>query len=69
MLEKTHKEGNRIRKEYVVYGQSSKKRLQEQLDKLLAVSSSVNQAAADSKGMFLGEGSAYFVLIRVILRQ
>ncbi|KAG0296762.1 hypothetical protein BGZ96_008622 [Linnemannia gamsii] len=48
-LEKTHKEGNRIRKEYAVFGQSSKKRLQEQLEKLQAVSSSVNQAAADTK--------------------
>lgn len=40
-----------IRKEYVVYGQSSKKKLKEQLDKLQAASASVKQAAADTKGM------------------
>lgn len=48
-LERVHKEGNRIRKEYVVYGQSSKKKLKEQLDKLQAASASVKQAAADTK--------------------
>ncbi|KAF8944936.1 hypothetical protein BGZ47_003484 [Haplosporangium gracile] len=48
-LQKIHKEGNKIRKEYVAFGQSSKKRLKEQLDKLQAASSSVKQAAADTK--------------------
>ncbi|KAG0275980.1 hypothetical protein BGZ95_008153 [Linnemannia exigua] len=48
-LEGIHREGNKIRKEYVAFGQSSKKRLQEQLDKLQAASAQVKQTAADTK--------------------
>ncbi|KAF9081189.1 hypothetical protein BGX23_001160 [Mortierella sp. AD031] len=48
-LEKIYKEGNRIRKEYVAYGKSSKKKLQDQLDKLQADSSHVRQKAVDAK--------------------
>ncbi|KAG9070868.1 hypothetical protein KI688_008409 [Linnemannia hyalina] len=48
-LEKIYEEGNRIRKEYVAYGQSSKTKLKEQLDKLQAASVSVKEAAADAK--------------------
>ncbi|KAF9913104.1 hypothetical protein EC991_003563 [Linnemannia zychae] len=48
-LEKIHKEGNKIRKEYVAFGQNSKKRLREQLDKLLAASEQVKLTAANAK--------------------
>ncbi|KAF9135088.1 hypothetical protein BGW39_004720 [Mortierella sp. 14UC] len=48
-LERIHKEGNKIRKDYVAFGQSSKKRLREQLDKLQAASEQVKQTAAETK--------------------
>ncbi|KAF9922829.1 hypothetical protein FBU30_007037 [Linnemannia zychae] len=49
LLDKIHKEGYKIRKEYAAYGQNLKKRLQEQLDKLRASSAKIAKDAADSK--------------------
>ncbi|GJJ73591.1 protein kinase C substrate 80K-H [Entomortierella parvispora] len=54
-LRKLQKEGSKIRKGYVEYGRNSKKRLQDQLEKLLAKSEVVQLKSSEAKAVLDNE--------------
>ena len=49
-LRKIQKEGSKIRKGYIEYGRDSKKRLQDQLEKLLVKSEVIQKKSSEAKG-------------------